>query len=103
MKISTDAKEDCEDVPYNSTYPITPPIKIGETWKYRIAIISDRDKLSKVNNETKWTCRIKKGWLTVKRKGTEMVVKEIKWDETVETLVYDLNQKGRGLLLLLML
>ena len=79
---------------YNSTYPITPPIKTAHGMRYRIGVIADLDENSKSSTkENTWTSHFKRGFLDVNNDGTLSV----EWDADVVVLSSTLSQKGRGM------
>ena len=93
---SAEEDKECLDLPpYDDTYPFTKPEKKANYSKWKIAIISDRDKASK-NSETSWESRLKTGYLTITKNPRSA---SVEWDpaDTDKLITYDLSQKGRGM------
>ncbi|XP_034485761.1 apyrase [Drosophila innubila] len=86
-------------VEYNATYPLTPPLSLqGGVIIYRIAMIADLDKSSKVvktDDSTTWRSYLKKGYLTYTATKNEI---QISWDDGAPTtLESGFALKGRGM------
>lgn len=80
---------------YNSTYPLTPPIKTPQGITYRIGIISDMDKESKIGKEFSWQSYLKTGHLNWNPK-TRMI--KVTWDASEPLkLKSNLGEGGRGM------
>lgn len=80
---------------YNSTYPITAPVKSGSGVSYRIGIISDLDKDSRDSNG-------KNAWYSVLRRGQLFWSPgrnaiSVTWDQDHVRLVSTLAMNGRGM------
>ncbi|KAG8230886.1 hypothetical protein J437_LFUL002917 [Ladona fulva] len=83
-------------VSYNSTYPLTPPLKSRMGFKYRIAVISDLDTGSKSETEENtWISYFQKGFLTWNPISSSVSVQWDKGDPIV--LKSNLAQGGRGM------
>ncbi|KAK3930313.1 Soluble calcium-activated nucleotidase 1 [Frankliniella fusca] len=81
---------------YNSTYPLTPPVRSAFGVTYRIGIISDLDTDSKSNSDSStWLSYYKKGFLTWDRVHGSV---SFKWDAVEPTqLTSTLGQGKRGM------
>ncbi|XP_034952160.1 soluble calcium-activated nucleotidase 1 [Chelonus insularis] len=79
---------------YNSTYPMTAPIRTNSGTTYRIGIVSDLDLQSKANEENKWISYFKKGWLTWLPKNNHI---SVHWDEDEISLSSTFSMKDRGM------
>ncbi|OQR70355.1 soluble calcium-activated nucleotidase 1-like [Tropilaelaps mercedesae] len=85
-----------EPAAYNATYPLTKPIaldRFAKILKYRIAVVADMDKESKLLNDT-WVSKLKTGWLKFDRTFNTV---EVEWDSTELLLKGSLSQAGRGM------
>ncbi|XP_003741943.1 soluble calcium-activated nucleotidase 1 [Galendromus occidentalis] len=78
---------------YNSTYPLTQPVISGRKTKYRIAVVADMDKASKLVENT-WVSKFKTGWLIMDRRSQ---IFEVEWDKQETILKGSLAQSGRGM------
>lgn len=67
------------DLPYNTTYPLTNPVKLAGGWiKYRIGAIADMDVKSKlVGEEATWISYLKTGDILWNPEFREM---KVEWD-----------------------
>lgn len=86
-------------IAYNATYPLTPPLSVkGGATIYRIAMIADLDKTSKVvhsDGSATWRSYLKKGYLTYTAAKNEI---QISWDDGAPiTLESAFALKGRGM------
>ena len=53
-----------EDYGYNSTYPLTKPLRTSQGIRYHIGIVADPDEHSKVDGESNtWQSHFKVGYL----------------------------------------
>lgn len=82
---------------YNYTYPLTAPIVSNGMHTYRIAIIADLDKASKVSDKKNmWRSYYKKGYLSFS--GTDSIVVSFDKDQAIEIdSGYSLNGRGMEL------
>ena len=64
---------------YNSTYPFTPPERVGGSTRYRIAIVEDPDTGSRIGQEDRWQSRLKYGYLTISDPPT--LSASVSWDK----------------------
>lgn len=79
---------------YNTTYPLTSPVKTSHGTRFRIGVIADLDENSKsTTKEHTWTSHFKRGYLNVNNDGTMSV----DWDADLVVLSSTLSQKGRGM------
>lgn len=81
---------------YNSTYPLTPPIKSGGMMSFRIAIVADLDTNSLADDQKHtWRSYLKKGYLSYSPSKNSVVVT---WD-TKPPLILSSSYalKGRGM------
>jgi soluble calcium-activated nucleotidase 1 len=86
------------DSNYNSTYPLTRPVKVHDALQFRIALVTDLDhsSSSKLESNT-WVSYMMKGYLmwTPASYGVS-----ITWDKpTMTTLKTTYGHSGRGILL----
>ncbi|KAK7870612.1 hypothetical protein R5R35_009111 [Gryllus longicercus] len=81
---------------YNSTYPLTPPVKMPKGISYRIGIISDMDKKSKsTSEENTWISYFKKGYLVWNPKNKYI---SVNWDNAEPVVLKsNLGESGRGM------
>ncbi|XP_071444540.1 soluble calcium-activated nucleotidase 1 [Hetaerina americana] len=81
---------------YNTTYPLTAPIKSRLGVKYRIGVISDLDTGSKSQTEDNtWVSYYKKGFLTWNPISSTV---SVQWDKGEPTVLKsNLAQGGRGM------
>ncbi|XP_075973782.1 soluble calcium-activated nucleotidase 1 isoform X1 [Anticarsia gemmatalis] len=82
--------------PYNGTYPLTGPLKTGDSVTYRIGIVADLDKNSKSSTKAyTYHSYFKKGYLSYNPvKNTVHVT----WDTQPATLLTSTySHKGRGM------
>ncbi|SPP88398.1 soluble calcium-activated nucleotidase 1 [Drosophila guanche] len=84
---------------YNFTYPLTPPLGLrGGVINYRIAMIADLDKSSKIakaDGSSTWRSYLKKGYLTFTVSKPEI---QISWDDEAPTALESaFSLKGRGM------
>lgn len=82
------------DQSYNSTYPLTPPVKTWRGNRYRIGVIADLDTASRSSKDQTWFSYMKTGHLTVSEVGDSL---EVEWDEKLLTLESHLAERGRGM------
>lgn len=80
---------------YNSTYPFTPLERVGGSTRYRIAIVEDPDKGSRIEQEDKWQSRLKYGYLTISDPPT--LSASVSWDKDEVLLSSSLGSGGRGM------
>ncbi|XP_073995801.1 apyrase-like isoform X2 [Rhodnius prolixus] len=78
---------------YNSTYPITKSEADGDKIVFKIAIISDMDKLSATVSNT-WRSLYKKGTLTWDKTSEKV---DVVWDEEDRDLKSKYSYSGRGM------
>ncbi|XP_073997428.1 apyrase-like [Rhodnius prolixus] len=78
---------------YNSTYPITKSEAVGDEIVFKIAIISDMDKLSKLSKSDTWKSLYKTGTLTWDKDKKVT----INWDKEERTLESKYSYSGRGM------
>lgn len=82
---------------YNYTYPLSAPIIGNGMRTYRIAMIADLDKESRVNGQNVWKSYYKKGYLSY-TEATEAIVVSFDDDPVVELRnQYSLNGRGMEL------
>ncbi|XP_013169319.1 PREDICTED: soluble calcium-activated nucleotidase 1 [Papilio xuthus] len=81
---------------YNTTYPLTPPVKSGDTVTYRIGIVADLDTNSKSSSkEYTYNSYLKKGSLTY---DVVRHTVSVKWDTQPAILLSSTySHKGRGM------
>ncbi|XP_046405821.1 soluble calcium-activated nucleotidase 1 [Ischnura elegans] len=81
---------------YNTTYPLTPPIKSRLGVKYRIGVISDLDTGSKsLTEDDTWISYFRKGYLVWNPISSSI---SIQWDKGEPTVLKsNLAQGGRGM------
>uniref|UniRef100_A0A8D0GWW2 Soluble calcium-activated nucleotidase 1 n=1 Tax=Sphenodon punctatus TaxID=8508 RepID=A0A8D0GWW2_SPHPU len=79
---------------YNDTYPLSPPQRLPEGMRYRIAVIADLDTDSKGTPEHTWFSYLKKGYLTLSASGDHV---SVEWDAQDSVLQSHLAEKGRGM------
>ncbi|XP_018329030.1 soluble calcium-activated nucleotidase 1 [Agrilus planipennis] len=80
---------------YNHTYPLTPVLKSGNMYIYRIGIIADLDTNSRNNQKNMWVSYYKKGYLSFDHLTNKIVVSWDAGDPIKLTTSYAL--KGRGM------
>jgi len=69
---------------YNSSYPLTPGVRLGQGTRFRIAVVADLDKDSKVGES--WVSYLHYGYLTISES----------WDRvTVSWVVADLDKDSK--------
>ena len=78
---------------YNSTYPFTPPERVGGSTRYRIAIVEDPDKGSRIEQEDKWQSRLKYGYLTISDPPT--LSASVSWDKDEVRICFILSKNWR--------
>lgn len=82
---------------YNYTYPLSAPIIGNGMRTYRIGIIADLDKESRVSGQNSWKSYYKKGYLSY-TESTEAIVVSFDADPVVELRnQYSLNGRGMEL------
>lgn len=80
---------------YNSTYPLTRPIRTSTGLTYRIAVVSDLDTDSKSKTESNtWISYLQKGYLMWNPSLNSV---NIIWDKKPLQLKSSLSQGGRGM------
>lgn len=80
---------------FNATYPLTMPIHLEGTYTYRIGLIADLDKNSRVGKSDSWKSYLKKGFLSF---NAEKAYVSVSWDTTEPvTLESSYSLKGRGM------
>lgn len=80
---------------FNSSYPLTQPISLEGTYTYRIGVIADLDKDSRIDGGDTWKSYLKKGFLSF---NAERAYVSITWDTTDPlTLKSSYSLKGRGM------
>uniref|UniRef100_UPI0037E82C24 soluble calcium-activated nucleotidase 1b isoform X1 n=1 Tax=Semicossyphus pulcher TaxID=241346 RepID=UPI0037E82C24 len=82
------------EMPYNDTYPLSPPQKTSHGIRYRIAVIADLDTASRSSKDQTWISYMKRGYLTVSDSADTL---EVHWDAETVTLESHLAEKGRGM------
>lgn len=89
-------KNDCQhcDVSYNSTYPLSTPVKSQAGVTYKISIISDLDTDSKVHNKGVWVSYLKRGTLTWNSRDRKV---SVNFEAGQTTLSSDISMKGRAM------
>lgn len=85
--------EQTVDVPYNDTYPLSPPERTPNGIRYRIGIIADLDLASRSSKDQTWFSYLKKGHLTISDSGDKL---EVDWDAEILVLESHLSENGRG-------
>lgn len=82
--------------PYNTTYPLTPPLVSGDLVTYRIGIVADLDTNSRSNiNKHTYNSYLKKGFLIYNRLKKQV---QVSWDTQPATLLASTySHKGRGM------
>jgi len=85
---------------YNSTYPLTKPVRTPTGITYRIGVISDLDtnSLSKKDENT-WISYLQRGYLIWNPSMSSVTVS---WDKTWVQLESSMSQGGRGKIELLL-
>lgn len=81
------------DVPYNHTYPLSPPERTPHGIRYRIGMIADLDLASRSSKDQTWFSYLKKGHLTISDSGDRL---EVEWDADTLILESHLSENGRG-------
>ncbi|CAL8332233.1 unnamed protein product [Merluccius merluccius] len=81
-------------MPYNDTYPLSPPERTRRGMRYRIGVIADLDTASRSSKEQTWFSYMRKGHLTVSESIDRV---EVEWDNEEVTLESHLAEKGRGM------
>lgn len=81
------------DLPYNHTYPLSPPERTPNGFRYRIGMIADLDLASRSSKDQTWFSYLKKGHLTVSDSGDWL---EMEWDAELVLLESHLSENGRG-------
>lgn len=81
------------DVPYNHTYPLSPPERTPHGTRYRIGMIADLDLASRSPKDQTWFSYLKRGHLTVSDSGDRL---EVEWDADTLVLESHLSENGRG-------
>ncbi|XP_013381847.1 soluble calcium-activated nucleotidase 1 [Lingula anatina] len=80
---------------YNSTYPLSKPIRTEKEIKFRIAIIADLDTASKHRKkQNTWISFLQKGYLSLSLDHSRA---SVQWDADKLTLKSGLAQGGRGM------
>ncbi|XP_075895594.1 soluble calcium-activated nucleotidase 1-like isoform X2 [Nelusetta ayraudi] len=82
------------DVPYNHTYPLSPPERTPHGTRYRIGMIADLDLASRSPKDQTWFSYLKRGHLTVSDSGDRL---EVEWDADTLVLESHLSENGRGM------
>ena len=83
-----------EDYGYNSTYPLTKPLRTSQGIRYRIGIVADPDEQSKVDGVSNtWQSYFKVGYLILSHDRNRV---HISWDENEIELKTHLAEGGRG-------
>uniref|UniRef100_A0A3Q4AYP0 Soluble calcium-activated nucleotidase 1 n=1 Tax=Mola mola TaxID=94237 RepID=A0A3Q4AYP0_MOLML len=82
------------EVPYNDTYPLSPPEKTKNGLRYRIGVIADLDTASRSSKGQTWFSHMKKGYLTVSGSADRL---EVEWDSDIVILESQLAENGRGM------
>lgn len=82
-----------QDVPYNDTYPLSPPERTPNGIRYRIGMIADLDLASRSSKDQTWFSYLKRGHLTVSDSGDRL---EVEWDADTLVLESHLSENGRG-------
>ncbi|XP_068177053.1 soluble calcium-activated nucleotidase 1b [Antennarius striatus] len=83
-----------EEIPYNDTYPISPPEKTRHGIRYRIGVIADLDTESRSSKDETWFSYMKRGYVTVSDSADRL---QVEWDTERVTLESHLSEKGRGM------
>lgn len=85
----------CNYYKYNTTYPLSTPIKTSKGITFRIAIVSDLDHDSKsTDKKNTWVSIMKTGSLFWNRSENFI---SIVWDDRNHMLTSSLTMKGRGM------
>lgn len=79
---------------YNSTYPLSPPLRTKEGVRYRIGVIADLDTASRSSKAQTWFSFMKRGFLTLSDSRDRV---QVEWDRDMLTLESHLSEKGRGM------
>lgn len=79
---------------YNNSYPLTKAIHLKGTFTYRIGIIADLDKESRVDKKDIWRSYLLKGFLNF---NAENAYVNIIWDQDPFVLESSYSLKGRGM------
>lgn len=80
---------------YNSTYPLSPSQMTENGVRYKIAVVSDLDTASKLNDSTsRWISYLKIGYITFDT-ATKYVA--VEWEDQPIVLQSALSQEGRGM------
>ena len=83
-----------EDYGYNSTYPLTKPLRTSQGIRYRIGIVADPDERSKVDGTSNtWQSYFKVGYLILSHDRNRV---HIIWDKNEIELKTHLAEGGRG-------
>lgn len=83
-----------EDYGYNSTYPLTKPLRTSQGIRYRIGIVADPDERSKVDSESStWRSYFKVGYLILSHDRSKV---QVIWDNKEIELKTHLSEGGRG-------
>ena len=83
-----------EDYGYNSTYPLTKPLRTSQGIRYRIGIVADPDERSKVDGVSNtWQSYFKVGYLILSHDRNRV---HVSWDKTEIELKTHLAEGGRG-------
>ncbi|XP_068606724.1 soluble calcium-activated nucleotidase 1b [Brachionichthys hirsutus] len=83
-----------KEVPYNDTYPISPPEKTRHGVRYRIGVIADLDTESRSAEDQTWVSYMRSGYLSVSDGADRL---QVEWDAERVTLESHLSEKGRGM------
>lgn len=86
----------CQRYIFDKTYPLTAPVNQSTSVTYSIAIISDLDENSKIQDQQNtWRSYLKKGHLTWTPEGNKII--SFQWEDEMVTLTSYLGEKGRGM------
>ena len=77
---------------YNSSYPLTPVVRVGQGNRFRIAVVADLDTDSRVGEE--WVSYLQYGYLTISDSCDKVTVS---WDVGEVELKGKLAAGGRGM------
>lgn len=84
----------CRYYKYNRTYPTSTPIRTSKGITYRIAIVSDLDHDSRLQEKNTWHSLMKTGSLYWNPKSQFL---SVIWDDRIVMLSSSLSMKGRGM------
>jgi len=77
---------------YNTTYPLTQAVRVGQATRFRIAVVADPDTDSKVGDG--WVSYLQYGYLTI---SDSMDTVSVSWDVEEVQLKGNLAAGGRGM------